>query len=73
MIRAIEIEWPEGLADGAEALLAPRPFGHWGESLHRFEAEGVSSVSEIGAENSGCRGYLLRLAPGARPRLRYEV
>ncbi len=73
MIRDIEITWPDGLGAGVEALLAPRPFDHWGQRFHAFEAEGVSAAREIGALNSGCRAYLLTPRADAPLRLRYAV
>lgn len=74
MIRTVDIE-VSGRPDweGDEAwVLAPRPFDHWGQRLHGFEAEGVSAIREIVATNSGCRAYLMR-ATGDVVRLRYEL
>ncbi len=68
MRRAIEIEF---MADApGRWILAPRPFDHWGQRFVSFEASGVSELKEIGAENSACRGYLMRAA-GEEMRLRY--
>ncbi len=58
----------------AEWAITPRPFDHWGQRLHSVEAKGVAEIREIGAENSDCRGYLLRAAdPEAGVSVRYTV
>lgn len=52
-------------------ILAPRPFDHWGQRFVGFDAAGVSEMREIRAENSECRGYLLR-AERSQTRLVYH-
>jgi hypothetical protein len=53
-------------------LLAPRPFGHWGQRFERFEATGVADTAEIGAFNTHQHAYLMR--PVAAPiQLAYTV
>lgn len=70
MRRRVRVEIAE--APPPEAwVIAPRPFGHWGQRFERFEASGAAEIAEIGAENAGQRAYLVR--PSEAPVITYTV
>lgn len=52
-------------------LLAPRPFGHWGQRMTGFAATGAAEMREIEATNSRQHAYALRCAEA--PELAWTV
>ncbi|MEO0620835.1 MAG: transglutaminase-like domain-containing protein [Pseudomonadota bacterium] len=52
-------------------LLAPRPFGHWGQRMTEFAASGATEVREIEAQNSRQHGYMMRCSEA--PELAWTV